>query len=171
MTTLFTQAAGYFDELQWLASVDERRGVIQTTYNTAQAAFNGYLHVYEKRRQLIFYTLYPQHVERPRLQAAVEFITRANYGLVNGNFEIHWENGGVRFKTSLSLGRADLQTPLLRPLLLGNVVTHFRYSPGLRALIDTDCTAAEALALVEDPPPDAPPDAPPDMPTETLPMD
>ena len=149
MTTLFSRAAAYVDEIGWPATADETRGLIQTTYQTEAMPLHGYLHVFEERRQLVFYTLFPAHVERPRFPAAVEFVTRANYGLANGNFEIHWGHGGVRFKTSLSLGKAELQTPQLRPLLFGNVVTMYRYGQGLQALIETDCTAEEAIALVE----------------------
>jgi hypothetical protein len=67
--------------------------------------------------------------------ATQEFVTRANYGLVIGNFEMDLDDGEVRFKASLDLHGEPLTTPLLRALAEATLTTMRRYLPGLLAVM------------------------------------
>jgi hypothetical protein len=79
-----------------------------------------------------------------------EFLTRANCGLVVGNFELDFEDGAIRYKTSIDVEDTQLNAALIRHLVYVNVLTMDKYLPSLAALIYTDVSAAEAMAQVED---------------------
>lgn len=142
---LYQSAWEYFAQKAWPHVAAEPGRIIQTLFTFGNAQYNGYLHVLADTRQLVFYTVFPRHVPPKRITAAQELLTRINYDLVWGNFELHIEGGGVRFKTSLALGDAPFSPELLQPLAAGNVTMMFRYHPCLDALIDTKATATEAL--------------------------
>ncbi len=53
------------------------------------------------------YTIAPINIPEDMRQAVADAITRANYGLDRGNFEMDFNDGEVRYKTQVSL--ADLE--------------------------------------------------------------
>ena len=57
----------------------------------------------EPRAQVAYYSLFPAVVPAERREAVVDFITRANVGLVIGNFEFGTDRGELRYKTSIDV--------------------------------------------------------------------
>lgn len=54
------------------------------------------------------------NVPEDRRLALAEFLTRANYGLFIGNFEMDWQDGEVRYKTSIDVAGDRLSTALVQ---------------------------------------------------------
>jgi len=99
-------------------------------------------------RQLLVYCLSPVSVPTERRLAAAEFLTRANYGMAVGNFELDMLDGEVRFKTSLDSGGAPLAAEHMRPLIDVALQMMRDYLPGLRAVIE-GLGAEQGIAVVE----------------------
>ena len=78
-----------------------------------------------------------------------EFMTRANYGMIVGNFELNYEDGEVRYKTSIDIGDSDLSLMLVKQIVYPNVATMDLYLPGLMAVIYSDASPADAIAKIE----------------------
>jgi hypothetical protein len=108
-----------------------------------------YAHFRPQERQTLFYSVAPLRVPPVLLAAVAEYLTRANWGLVMGNFELDYSDGEVRFKTSIQLDKALLTDDLLRPLVMGNVLAMDKYLPGLQAVVALQMTPVEAIATVE----------------------
>ena len=66
--------------------------------------------------------------EDRRAETAVR-IARTNWGLVIGNFEMNWETGEVRYKTSADLRDIDPVDMVIGRLIHANVLTMDRYLP------------------------------------------
>ena len=81
--------------------------------------------------------------------AVAEFLTRANYGLALGNFELDMEDGEINFKTILQAPLTVLSTTLLRPYLLVGVETINHYLPGLKRVLSGQETPAAAIKALE----------------------
>lgn len=81
--------------------------------------------------------------------AVVEYITRANWGLLVGNFEFDYGDGEVRFKTHVDFSGATLTNELLHSLVKNNIHTMDEYLPGLEAVIGLKQTPADAIHSVE----------------------
>jgi hypothetical protein len=102
----------------------------------------------EEEQQLVFYSICPRRVEPQYRAAMAEFITRANYGIVIGNFELDYSDGEVRFKTSIDVEDARLTPPLIHHVIYANLLMTDRYLPGLIAIIEGQ-SPQQALELVE----------------------
>jgi len=76
------------------------------------------------------------------------YLTRANYGLVIGNFELDLDDGEVRLKASIDVEGATLTEALVDHLVIAGAVTTDRYIPGLQAVID-GVSARDAIAAVD----------------------
>ncbi len=65
-----------------------------------------------------------------------EFLHRANYGLLNGNFELDYENGAIQYKTFGYCPDEKVSNDVLEAVLLGPLVVIDHYIGGLRKLMN-----------------------------------
>ncbi|MCA9489215.1 MAG: YbjN domain-containing protein [Myxococcales bacterium] len=99
---------------------------------------------------LLFYAVGPERVPPERRAAVAEYMTRANFGLPMGCFEMDWEDGEVRYRTAL-----DYEGTSLAPVQIDNLVqpaihVSDRYLPALlqvaRGELEPEAAIAEAEA-------------------------
>ena len=100
--------------------------------------------------QFIFYVVMPVRAPANMRLAVAEYITRANYGLRIGNFEMDFEDGEVRYKSSLDFEGVGLTPGLIRNTIYPAVQTMDRYLPGVLSVVFGGKSAEEAIAAVED---------------------
>lgn len=63
---------------------------------------------------VIFYVILPFKCDKVRHSALMEFLTRINYGLINGNFEMDVCGGGIRYKICITYaGLESLPTEII----------------------------------------------------------
>jgi hypothetical protein len=84
--------------------------------------------------------------------AIAEFLTRANYGMTIGNFELDYTDGEIRYKTSIDVTNDQLSPALIQTLVYINVAMMDEYLPGIQAVID-GATPIAAIQAIEPPPP------------------
>jgi len=80
----------------------------------------------------------------------MHFLTRANYGMHVGNFEIDLDDGEVRFKTSMDVEDTEITATMCRNLVEVNLAVMGRYIEGLAAVADDGRDVVEVLAAIED---------------------
>lgn len=100
-------------------------------------------------RVLIFYGYCPVFVPAERRVVAVEYLTRANWGIFFGTFEMDWNDGQVCCRTSILLGPSGTVEYALERLVRSNCWTMERYVPGLIAVATGGKSPEEALAEAE----------------------
>jgi hypothetical protein len=91
---------------------------------------------FEDRDQAVIYSMRVEPVPPERREPVALLLTRANYGLFLGNFEMDLDDGEVRFKTSLDFGGVEPSDALVQPLVGFNVATMDRYLPAIDAVVD-----------------------------------
>ena len=96
-------------------------------------------------RQVLVYSVLDEQIS-PDLRVKVnEFITRANFGLSFGNFEMDFDDGEMRFKTSLSLNNEPLTEGLLDQLIMTNLAAMQDYLPSLQEVLSGKLSPEEAI--------------------------
>lgn len=103
----------------------------------------------EERQLARFYSIAPFVVPADRRAATNEYVTRVNFGMPVGAFELDLDDGEVRFKTSLALGGASASADLLAGLVWPNVAAMDRWIPGLIAVAQQGLDVDKALTLGE----------------------
>jgi hypothetical protein len=125
----------------------------KTIYRVGFSGKNGQLNCFAQIRvdleQFLFYAIAPVKVPEEQRLAAAEFITRANYGLRIGNLEMDFNDGEIRYKSSLDFEGETLTPQLIKLAIYPAVQTLDRYLPGLMAVIYGGKSAAEAVAEIE----------------------
>jgi hypothetical protein len=133
----------FLQEDGWFPEALDALTAFQARYQGTNGEYRVVVHVNVEMEQVYVYVLVPEAVPLERRAAVGEFLTRANYGLRIGNFELDYRDGEVRYKTSLDFEGAGLTRPLLRSLMYPGVNTLDRYYLGLQkvALEGADPTA------------------------------
>lgn len=123
--------------------------VIRTDYRGHNGQWICYAHVQEDEQRLVFYSVYPDAIPQAQRAAVAEYLTRINYSLSVGNFELDFDDGEVRFRTALDLEGVNLQKELFRPLLLSNIQTMDNYLSGIGQITRQGLPPHEAPSNIE----------------------
>jgi len=94
-----------------------------------------YAQVVEEQDLILLYSVCPFRVPEERRSEVSEFLTRANYGLAAGNFELDFADGEVRYKTALQRHVDGLDAATLKRAVRANGIAMETYLPGVGAVI------------------------------------
>jgi hypothetical protein len=97
-------------------------------------------------QQLVYYTVFPFSIPLPMRAAVAEVITRSNYALVIGNFEMDWEDGEIRFRSGLSFRDLPLSPALLDNAITPAVQAMERFIPAIVNVMQGNDTPADAIS-------------------------
>jgi hypothetical protein len=111
--------------------------------------FRCYAVVRADLEEFLFYVVAPVRVPETVRPATAEFITRANYGMRIGNFELDYSDGEVRYKSSINFENETLSEETIRNTLYPAVHTIDRYLPGLLRVSFGGATPVEAIEEIE----------------------
>ena len=152
MASILDGLREYFRDQSWPFELEPDETVLVLRYVAGAHQWTCYAQAREAERQLVFYSVAPLTVEPARRAAVMEFVTRANYDLVLGNFELDLDDGEVRFKTSIDIEGVELSRELIRPVVHANLLLVEQYLPGLIAVADGTLPPGEAMARCESDP-------------------
>lgn len=133
---LLETALRFFEDDDWEVTVQPDNPILWLGFQGTNDEWKCCMQVREEEQQLLFYSICPRRVEPGERAPMAEFITRANYGMVIGNFEMDFNDGEVRFKTSLDVEDAHLTRPLLHHIVYANLLMTDKYLPGITAVIE-----------------------------------
>lgn len=86
--------------------------------------------------------------EENRMEAA-EYLTRANYGLKFGNFELDMNDGEVRYKHAVDCDHCSLSSEMIENSLNIPIAMYQRYGDNLLKVMFGMLSAEEAVKLAE----------------------
>jgi hypothetical protein len=109
-----------------------------------------YARARESQEQFVYYSVAPINTPAERRAAMAEFVTRANYGMIIGNFEMDFGDGEVRYKTSIDVEGSELTPALARQVVYANVAMMNRYYSGILAVAFGGAEPAAEIARIED---------------------
>jgi hypothetical protein len=136
-------------ELEWRFGEDAEHLTFNLGYGGKNGIYYCLLHVHAQFRAVLFHAHVQCRVPEEKRAAVAEFITRANYGMWIGNFELDLRDGEVRYKSSLDLVDGELTPGMLNALMRTNLNTLDRYLPGLMSVLWNDVAPQDAVGMIE----------------------
>lgn len=104
----------------------------------------------DEERSIVRYLVFVDgKIPEARRREVMEFLTRANYGLLLGNFEIDLSDGEVRFRCSTTTEGSELSYEQHRNMLYVSVGIMDRYFPGLQRVVQGTADPAAAIDDIE----------------------
>lgn len=155
MTQLALAIKEYFEDQEWNFNYNEERDVFRMRMNLNTVDSCAVYVQMRDRTAFTVYSVFPIKVAEGKRAAAAEFLTRANYGLIHGNFEFDFSDGEVRFKVTTLCGDIALDKTSLNRIMNVGFCMLDRYGDGLLSVIYGGAAPADAIAAIENRPADA----------------
>ncbi len=149
MGRIYDVMVRYFREDDWAFSAVPGQDTVMVTASGAHGMYTCYAQAREEYSQFVFYSFYAVKAPPAKREQALEYITRANFGLVIGNFEMDLSDGEVRYKTSLALEAEHITPSMIGALITVNLHTADRYLPGYMLVLYGNRAAADAIREIE----------------------
>lgn len=160
MGAIYDAMEEFFKKDEWPATKSENQPSMSMNFQGTNGRWACYARAEEEKQIVLFYSYCPVKAPEEKRPILADFLTRANYGLYIGNFEMDYNDGEVRFKTSLdvegnkSVGEegkepTELGSALMKRVVYNNVGVMDKYLPGIMTVIYGGASPQEAIAKVE----------------------
>ena len=125
----------FFEKEDWKYTFNEEKSVFTTVIDMNGAI--GKLHIYIRVRETFYtvYTIFNSYAEENNIAYVAEYLHRANYGLINGNFELDYEDGEIRYKTFVDFEDATISEEIVRDSILLPVFMFDKYGKNLLKIL------------------------------------
>ncbi len=151
MQNLSDVVQSFLEDDDWKYEKRSDRDIFLAGISAKHSSYQLVFDVKEDSSQLIIYTIVPQHVPEAYRCEISEFLTRANYGIIIGNFELDFDDGEVRYKTSIDVEGGELTPAMVHQMTLYGISTTDRYFPGIMAVCYGGKSAQAAVLDIENP--------------------
>jgi hypothetical protein len=145
----FETVGQFLEEDNWYPQRVENRYAYRVGFSGGNGQLTCFAQVHVEIEQFVFYVYSPIKVPEDARPQVAEFLTRANYGMRIGNFEMDYGDGEVRYKSSLDFEGAVLNVELVRNAIYPAVRMMDDYLPGLLGVVYGDKPPADAIAEIE----------------------
>jgi len=149
MGAIYDALVSFFREDEWAFNEVEGKPILALTFAGKNGTWTCYARAEEEKEMFLFYSYCPVKTPENKRPILADFLTRANYGLLIGNFEMDYNDGEVRFKTSIDVEGDKLSPALIKRLVYNNLAVTDKYLPGIMAVIYGGASPTEAIAQVE----------------------
>lgn len=139
----------FFQEDQWNYQKIENKPVVRSAFRGERGTWICYARVDEQHRRVIFHAQMGINVPAALRMAAAAYLTRANWAMPLGNFEMDLDSGDIRFKTSVETPGGELTTAMVRAMAYTSLHAMDHYAPGVLAVLYHQLSPEAALARVE----------------------
>lgn len=146
---IFDTVKEFFQEDEWPARPFEGQTTLSVNFAGRNGQWSCMARVIEEKEIFLFYSYCPMKCPADKRPILADFLTRANYGLYIGNFELDYNDGEVRYKTSIDVEGDRMTTALVKRIVYDNVSVMDRYLPGVLSVIYGGASPTEAIAQVE----------------------
>ena len=146
---ILSAIVNFFTEDDWTFTKIKGSPVLRMAFQGKNGKWNCYAKARTEQAQFVFYSICPVNVPESKRLAIAEFITRANYSTIIGNFELDFVSGEIRYKTSIDVEGSTLTFPHIKQLVYTNVMMMDQYLPGIMSVIAGGMEVKDAIAQIE----------------------
>lgn len=147
MGKILDAASRFFKEDNWNFEGHPEKPILRMNFQGKNGRWTCFAQ--ERNNQMLFYSVAQVNAPEELRPAIAEFITRANYGMAIGNWEMDYSDGEIRYKTSIDVDEATLTNTLIKPVVYVNCLMMDKYLPGIMAVLYGGVDAKSAVDKVE----------------------
>ena len=145
----FATLGQFLNDDSWHPQQLEDKTIFRVYYSGDNGDLRCYAQIRVDLEQFIFYVVAPVKAPEEVRSSVAEYITRANYGLRIGNFEMDFDDGEIRCKSSVDFEESILDTNLIKNIIYPAVHTMDYYLPGLLSVMYGNQSPVQAIADIE----------------------
>lgn len=149
MGPIYETMLRFFREDDWKFQQYEGTNFLRMGFSGDNGSWECVADAKDDRNMFVFYSVASVKVPEKKRVVVSEYLTRANYGLLIGNFEMDFNDGEVRYKCCIDVTGDRLTESLVKRLVYANVFMMDKYLPGLMNVIYSATPPAQAIAVIE----------------------
>ena len=149
METAFETLVRLFEDDELTHEVDYNRKVVSAGFKGRQANYRLYFYVDEEEGLLQIFAATSVIVPDGARPSVAEAVTRANYALKVGKFEMDYADGELRFQIYHCFSESTIDQQIVRRLLGTALHTFDRYFPAFMSIIYGNEVPKDAIEHVE----------------------
>lgn len=138
----------FLDEDDWKYDFDANKGLFSFGLNLSNKLKKVSYCIRVRDDCYMVYAISPLNADDCKAEIA-EFITRANYGLRNGNFEMDFDDGEIRYKSFVDFDGTVPGTQVIRDSIYVPASMFKRYGNGIVNILFGLKSPADAVAECE----------------------
>jgi len=149
MSSFFSSLTSVLEKwgLPWQADVDNR--IVRLSISGQNAFYNLCFYIDESHRLLQLFTLVPIVIPEGCRPAIAETIARINWGLPVGRFEMHHEDGELRFQLGFLVDGDELNTKMVSSFLGASLTYVDKYISAIHGVVYANELPSDAINAVE----------------------
>ena len=152
MGDIYDRSIQFLRNENWNFTQSPDGNMIRFGFNGHNGNWNCFIRMDEDKSLFMFYSVLPVNIPEPKRAQISEFITRANYDLLVGNFEMDLRDGEVRYKTSIDFADNPVGYSFIHRLIYGNLLLMDTYFSGFMNVCYSDVEPEEAIQKIENKP-------------------
>ena len=137
--------AEFFNKQGWGYRQDLDKPVIHTGFSGDNGQWQCVAVAGPQDKHLLFLSLLPGKAAANRRAACAELLTRINFCLALGSFEMDFEDGEIRFRTSIPSASEDVSPEMVEHLVFFNLSTVDRFFGAVMKVIYAEVAPMAAL--------------------------
>lgn len=147
---IFKEITEFFESEKWTFEKVEGQEILRSSFTGKNGRWLFFAQSLDEQHRALFYSVMEANVPAGRRVEVAECITRANFNLAIGNFEMDFDHGTVRFRTSIDTQGGDLSKTMIRVLVLVNCMMMDNYIPAIMSVTYAETSPADAIAKIND---------------------
>ena len=145
---------GFLVSENWRFSFNEKSGIFRFALGIGEKIKSIHYAINVKDDRYIVYAISPVSAD-PKdanmMAAMAEFVCRASYGLSNGNFELDFRDGELRYKSFVDCDGGAIPTrQIIKNSIYFPAFTFKHYTPGILAIIFNGASGEDAINKCKD---------------------
>ncbi len=153
MGKLFDVALEWLNENDWDYTEHHRDNGdnwTRSSYSADNSKFDVVLDAREETKLFFVYVYFPVHVPQKNRVDVSELLTRINYNLNIGNFELDMGDGQIRYKVSVDIEGSELVTKMVQNMINVALSMSDTYIPAVMHICYGNKTPIEALNILQE---------------------
>jgi hypothetical protein len=146
MKEALEQVVELFRAKDWKFEVDEESDLVRTGIEGDNGHWQVMAIASDEDDAVLMLSLFPQKCPANRRAPCAELLTRINFGMMMGCFEMDFESGKIHFKATLPFARGNLNAALLENVVMVNLARMDRFLPAIMSVIYAGISPTQALA-------------------------
>lgn len=97
----------------------------------------------------LVYAILNNRAQRAKISVVSEFLHRANSGLINGNFELDYATGEIRYKTFVNAKKTDISSVVIRDSIMVPIMMFSKYGDGLLKVMTSNDSPESVIKKID----------------------
>ena len=97
----------------------------------------------------LVYAILHNRAQRAKISVVSEFLHRANSGLINGNFELDYATGEIRYKTFVNAKKTDIYSVVIRDSIMVPIMMFSKYGDGLLKVMTSNDSPESVIKKID----------------------